>query len=49
MVFVYSVAMLNLDRILISDLVVADPSVHSLLGIILLYLAAPFYTKGVCA
>ena len=39
--------MLILGRILISDLVVADLFMHSLPGVILLYLAAPFYTEGV--
>ena len=37
---------INLGRILISDLV-ANLFMHSLLGIILLYLAALFYTEGV--
>ena len=40
-------SMLGLGRILISDLVVANLLMYSLPGMILLYLAAPFYTKGV--
>ena len=44
-VFVFS--MLSLGRILISNLVVANLLMYSLPGMILLYLAAPFYTKGV--
>ena len=41
--------MLNLGCILISDLVVTNMFMHSLPGMILLYLATPFYTKGVFA
>ena len=41
----YSVAMLSLGHILISDLVVADLFMHSLPGMILLYLAASFTPK----
>ena len=41
--------MLRLGHIPISDLVVANLFMLSLLGIILLYLAAPFYTEGVFA
>ena len=42
-------SMLSLGRILISNLVVANLVMYSLLGMILLYLAAPFYTEGVFA
>ena len=42
-------SMLGLGRILISDLVVANLLVYSIPGMILLYLAAPFYTEGVFA
>ena len=45
-VFMYSVC-LSLGRILISDLVVADLFMHSLSGMILLYLAVPFFTLKV--
>ena len=39
--------MLSLDHILISDLVVTNLFMHSLPGMIILYLAAPFFTlKG---
>ena len=38
---------IGLGRILISDLVVANLLMYSLSGMILLYLAAPFYTIGV--
>ena len=41
--------MLSLGCILISDLVVANLFMHSLPGMILLYLAALFYSKGVFA
>ena len=41
--------MLSLGCVLISDLVVANLSMHSLPDIILLYLAAHFYTEGVFA
>ena len=41
--------MLRLGHILISDLVVVDLFMYSLSGMILLYLAAPFYTEGVFA
>ena len=44
-VFVFS--MRNLGRILISNLVVANLLMYSLSGMILLYLAAPSYTKGI--
>ena len=37
--------MLSLGRILKSELVVADVFMHLLPGMILLYLATPFYTK----
>ena len=37
-------SMLGLGRILISDLVVANLLMYSLPGMILLYLAAPFFT-----
>ena len=37
--------MLSLGRILISDLVVANLFIHSLPGMILLYLAAPVFTS----
>ena len=40
-------SMLSLDCILISDLVIANLLMYSLPGMILLYLATPFYTKGV--
>ena len=40
-------SMLSLGRILISNLVVANLLMYSLPGMILLYLAAPFYAKGV--
>ena len=39
--------MLSLGHILLSDLLVTNLFVHSLPGIILVYLAAPFYTEGV--
>ena len=39
--------MLNLNHILISDLVVANLFIHSLIGIILLYLATPSFTPVV--
>ena len=39
--------MLSLARILISDLVVANLLMYSLPGMILLYLAAPFFTPKV--
>ena len=38
-------SMLSLGHILISDLVVANLLMYSLSGMILLFLAAPFYTK----
>ena len=41
--------MLSLGYILISDLAVANLFMHSLPGMILLYLAMLFYTKGVFA
>ena len=41
--------MLSLGHIVISDLVVADLFMHSLLGMILLYLLQHFYTEGVFA
>ena len=41
--------MLSLGHILISDLVVANLFIHSLPGMILLYLATLFYTEGVFA
>ena len=40
-------SMLSLGRILISDLVVANLLMYSLPGMILLYLAAPFFTPKV--
>ena len=40
-------SMLGLGCILISDLVVANLLMYSLPGMIILYLAAPFFTKGV--
>ena len=47
-IFVFS--MLSLGCIVISDLVVANPFMHSFSDMILLYLAAPFfYTEGVFA
>ena len=46
-VFMYSVYMLRLGCIMISHLVVANLFMHSLPGLILLYLAAPFYSEGV--
>ena len=46
-VFMYSVAVLSLGRIVISDLVVANLFMHSLSGMILLYLTAPFFTLKV--
>ena len=39
--------MINLGHILISDLVVTNLFMYSLPGMILLYLAMPFYTEGV--
>ena len=39
--------MLSLGCIVISDLVVADLFMHSLSGMILLYLATPFFTLKV--
>ena len=45
-VFMYSVAMLSLGRIVISDLV-ADLFIHSLSDMTLLYLATPFFTLKV--
>ena len=39
--------MLSLSHILISDLVVANLLMHSLIGIILLYLATPSFTPTV--
>ena len=39
--------MLGLGHILISDLVVANLLMHSLRGMILLYLATPFFTPKV--
>ena len=47
-VFTYSVC-LSLGHIVISYLVVADLFMYSLPGMILLYLAVPFYTEGVFA
>ena len=44
---IYIFSMLSLGHVLISDLVVADLFMHSLPGMILLYLAQLFYTKGV--
>ena len=44
-VLVFSI--LGLGRILISDLVVANLLMYSLPGMILLYLAAPFFTPKV--
>ena len=41
-VFSYLVSVLSLDRILISDIIVADLFMHSFSDIILLYLATPF-------
>ena len=46
-VFSYLVSVLSLGRILISDIVVADLFMNSFSDMILLYLAALFYTKGV--
>ena len=44
----YVFSMPNLGCILIQDLLVTDLFMHSLSGMILLYLAIPFfYTKGV--
>ena len=40
-------SMLSLGRILISDLVVTNLLMYSLPGMILLYLAAPFFTPKV--
>ena len=40
-------SMLNLGRILISDLVVANLLMYSLPAVILLYLAVPFFTLKV--
>ena len=45
----YVFGMLSLCRIVISDLVVANLFMHLFSGMILLYLAAPFYTEGVYA
>ena len=42
-------SMLSLGCILVSDLVLVDLFMLSLPGMILLYLAALFYTKGICA
>ena len=42
-----SVYAYSLGRILISDLVVTNLFMHSLLGMILLYLAMPFFTLKV--
>ena len=42
-------SMLSLGHILISDLLVANLLMYLLPGMILLYLAAPFYTEGVFA
>ena len=47
MVFMFS--MLSLGCILISDLVVTNLFMQSLTGIILFYLATPFYTESVFA
>ena len=44
-VLVFSI--IGLGRILISDLVVANLLMYSLPGMILLYLAAPFFTQKV--
>ena len=44
---VYVFSILSLDCILISDLVFANLFMHSLSGMILLYLTHLFYTKGV--
>ena len=47
---IYSICIpyaISLSRILISDLVVADLLMHLFSGMILLYLAASFYTEGV--
>ena len=44
-VFVFT--MLSLVHILISDLIVANLLMYSPSGMILLYLATPFYTEGV--
>ena len=44
---IYVFSMLSLGRILISDLVVANLFMHSLPGMILLYLAASFFTPKV--
>ena len=44
-VLVFSI--IGLGRILISDLVVANLLMYSLPGMILLYLAAPFFTPKV--
>ena len=41
--------MVSLGHIPISDLVVTNLLMYSLPGMILLYLAAPFYTEGVFA
>ena len=41
-VFSYLVSVLSLDRILISDIIVADLFMHSFSDIILLNLATPF-------
>ena len=47
MVFMYVLSMLSLGCIVISDLVVVNLFMHSLSGMILLYLAAPFFTVKV--
>ena len=44
---IYVFSMLSLNRIVVSDLVVADHFTYSLLGMILLYLATPFFTLKV--
>ena len=46
-VFTYVFSMLGLGRILISDLAVVDLFMHSLSGMIILYLAVSFFTSEV--
>ena len=46
-VFTYVFSMLGLGCILISDLAVVDLFIHSLSGMIILYLAVSFFTSEV--
>ena len=46
-VFTYVFSMLNLGHIVISDVVVADLFMDAFSGMILLYLATPFFTLKV--